>query len=151
MPFSHVRELDIYYETQGQGPRLLYIGGSGADLRRPPTVFDSPLPASFEVLAYDQRGLGQTSAPDVPYTMADYADDAAALLDAVGWASAHVFGVSFGGMVAQELAIRYPGRVDRLVLACSSSGGKGGSSYPIEEFAELPMDERMRRHLPVQD
>jgi 3-oxoadipate enol-lactonase len=75
MPFIHVRDIDIYYETQGQGARLLYIGGSGADLRRPPTVFDSSLPQSFEVLAYDQRGVGQTSAPDAPYTMGDYAED----------------------------------------------------------------------------
>ena len=151
MPFISVRDVSVYYEIQGTGPRLLYIGGSGADLRRPPTAFDSPLPGRFEVLAYDQRDVGQTSGPDGVYTMGNYAEDAVGLLDALSWDRVHVFGVSFGGMVAQELAIRYPQRVNKLVLACSSSGGKGGGSYPIEEFYGLPMDERMRRHLPVQD
>ena len=83
--------------------------------------------------------------------MSDYAEDAAALLATVGWDASFVIGVSFGGMVAQELALRYPDRVTRLVLCCSSSGGAGGDSYPIEKFFDLPMPERMRRQLPIQD
>ena len=85
---------------------------------------------TFEVLAYDQRGLGQTEVPEGPYTMAEYADDAAALIAAVGWDDCAVVGVSFGGMVAQELAIRHPGRVRRLALCCTSSGGAGGCLVP---------------------
>ena len=81
---------------------------------------------AFDVLAYDQRGLGRTSKPDKPYLMADFADDAAALLDAVGWEHVRVVGVSFGGMAALELALRYPGRVTRLALCCTSPGGQGG-------------------------
>jgi 3-oxoadipate enol-lactonase len=83
--------------------------------------------------------------------MAQYADDAADLLDAVGWAEAHVLGVSFGGMVAQELALRHPGLVDRLVLACTSSGGAGGASYPLHELEALPADERFAAHLSLSD
>src|SRR5438874_7777734 len=142
MPHTTANGIDLYYEIRGTGPRLLYIGGSGGDLRRQPTVFDSPLAAHFEILAFDQRGLGQTQAPDAPYSMSDYAEDAAALLATVGWDASFVIGVSFGGMVAQELALRYPDRVTRLVLCCSSSGGAGGSSYPIEEFIDLPLEER---------
>ena len=63
----------------------LFISGTGGDLRRSPNAFDSPLPQHFTVLGYDQRGLGQTDRPDIPYTMADYAQDATALLDAVRW------------------------------------------------------------------
>lgn len=83
--------------------------------------------------------------------MADYADDAAALLDAVGWDRCAVLGVSFGGMVAQEFALRYPARVDRLLLACTSSGGEGGASYPLHELEGLPIDERARRMVALSD
>ena len=96
-------------------------------------------------MAYDQRGLGRTEVPEAAYTMADYAEDANALLDAVGWETCHVMGVSFGGMVAQELAVRHPQRVNRMVLACTSSGGAGGSSYPLHELGSLDMGELVRR------
>jgi 3-oxoadipate enol-lactonase len=151
MPLVAVRDLRIYYELRGLGHRLLCISGTGGDLRRSPSIFDSPLVPHFEILAFDQRGLGQTSKPDIPYTMADYADDAAGLLEAVGWDSCSVMGISFGGMVAQELALRYPTRVERLVLACTSSGGDGGSSYPLHEMAGLSMEEYTRRLVILSD
>lgn len=142
MPLAHVRDIDMYYEIGGAGERLLFINGTGGDLRQKPNFLDGPISQRFESLGYDQRGLGQTSKPTGPYTMADYGDDAAALMDALGWESAHVVGVSFGGMVAQHLAIRHPARVQRLVLACTSSGGEGGASYPLHTLADLPEDER---------
>lgn len=151
MPFTPVRDIEIYYERQGRGPRLLSISGTGGDLRRRPNIFDSPLAAHFDILSYDQRGLGQSSRPDIPYTMADYADDAAGLLDALGWESCGVMGVSFGGMVAQELALRHPARVARLVLACTSSGGAGGASYPLHTLPPLSPAEKARWQIPVAD
>ncbi len=151
MPFVAVRDIQVYYDIQGTGPRLLCISGTGGDLRRSPTIFDSPLARHFEILAYDQRGLGRTSRPDIPYTMADYAADAEGLLKAVGWERCSVMGISFGGMVAQEFALRYPDRVERLVLACTSSGGAGGASYPLHELFDLPMDEYARRLLVLGD
>src|SRR5690606_30775083 len=66
VPFAKVRDIQVYYEVQGQGRRLLYISGTGGDLRVKPTVFDGPLPQHFQVLSYDQRGLGQTDKPDIP-------------------------------------------------------------------------------------
>ena len=75
--------------------------------------------------------------------MADYAADAAALLDHVGWDTCRVVGVSFGGMVAQELAVTSPERVERLALLCTSPGGASGASYPLHELAALPTDERV--------
>lgn len=151
MPFVAVRDIRLYYERQGTGPKLLYINGTGADLRRKPNVFDSPLAAQFDILSYDQRGLGQTDRPEQPYTMMDYAEDANALLDAIGWARCAVMGVSFGGMVAQEFAVRYPQRIERLVLACTSSGGAGGASYPLHELLDLPLREKTLHMLAISD
>ena len=154
MPMIPVRDIDIYYEQAGQGPRLLFISGTGGDLRVRPNVLDSPLVRQVEVLTYDQRGLGQTCKLEGPYTsftMGDYAEDAAALLDALGWGQTLVLGVSFGGMVAQELVLRFPDKVMALALACTSAGGAGGASFPLHELARLPEPERLARHLALSD
>ena len=151
MPFTAVRDIQMYYELRGTGPRLLYISGTGGDLRRSQNAFDSPLTEHFEVLAYDQRGLGQTDKPDEAYTMADYAADADGLLNALGWDECLVMGISFGGMVAQEFALRYPNRVRRLVLGCTSSGGEGGASYPLHELAHLSPQDWAQRVVELSD
>ncbi|MEM9175285.1 MAG: alpha/beta fold hydrolase [Myxococcota bacterium] len=154
MARATLRGLDFYYEQTGSGdgrPKLLFVNGTGGDLRQQPRLFDGPLTDAFEIVAHDQRGLGQSAKPDGPYTMADYADDAAALLDHVGWDRVHVLGVSFGGMVAQELALRHPDRIDRLALCCTSSGGAGGASYPLHELAEVEPDRFMTRVLEIGD
>jgi 3-oxoadipate enol-lactonase len=151
MPRIRVGDLEVYYELDRHGPRLLFINGSGGDLRQKPRLFDGPLVEHFEVLGYDQRGLGQTTRPPGPYTMAQYADDAAALLDALDWDRCAVFGVSFGGMVAQELAIRHPDRITRMVLACTSSGGAGKPSYPLHELEGLAPEQRGLRAMELSD
>ncbi len=151
MPFTQLRGLRFYYEREGSGTRLLYFNGSGGDLRKKPGPMISPLAGEFEVLCHDQRGLGQTDRPDLAYTMADYAEDAAALLDDQGWERCHVMGVSFGGMVAQEFALRFPERVVRLVLICTSSGGAGKPSYPLHTLGDLPAEERGTRALELAD
>jgi 3-oxoadipate enol-lactonase len=151
MPTATLNGLNFHYERAGEGPRLLFISGTGGDLRVQPNVFASPLARAFDLLAYDQRGLGRTDKPDVPYSMADYADDAAALLDHVGWEEALVLGVSFGGMVAQELVLRHPSRVTRLVLACTSPGGEGGASYPFHEIEDLKGEARAHHLIPISD
>src|SRR5271155_3672586 len=151
MPVAGLGAIDLYFERAGQGTPLLFISGTGGDLRVKPNVFDGPLPKAFDVLAYDQRGLGRSAKPDVAYSMADYADDAAALMDYVGWPTAKVIGASFGGMVAQELALRHPARVERLVLACTSPGGAGGASFPFHEIGHLRGEARARHMIPISD
>ncbi len=151
MPFITVRDIRMYYEIRGKGPRLIVISGTGGDLRRSPSIFEMPIAQHFEILAYDQRGLGQTSRPDIPYTMVDYADDADGLLEAVGWNRCLVMGISFGGMVAQEFALRYPHRVKRLVLACTSSGGAGGTSYPLHDLPHLTVEHYARKMVYLSD
>ena len=151
MPITQANGISLYYERAGDGPPLLFISGTGGDLRIKPNVFDGPLARRFDLLAYDQRGLGQSDKPDVAYSMADYADDAAALLTDQGWDEALVIGVSFGGMVAQELALRHPSRVSRLVLACTSPGGEGGASFPFHEIEHLRGEPRARYLIPISD
>jgi 3-oxoadipate enol-lactonase len=138
VPFIEINGLDLYYEQYGAGPPVLNISGTGGDLRRTAPMA-SPLNKSFDVVHYDQRGLGQTSKPVGPYTMDQYADDAAALIGALGWERAHVVGTSFGGMVALNLAIRHAGVVDRLVLNCTSPGGLL-PSFPLHELEKLDVE-----------
>lgn len=137
MPTASVNGIDVHYERAGDGPQLLFLNGSGATLESSAPVINR-LRQHFDVLAHDQRGLGRTTVAPGPYTMADYAADAAGLLDHVGWDRCALIGVSFGGMVAQELAVTWPARFTRLTLVCTSAGGAGGASYPLHELAELP-------------
>ena len=150
MPLVRAGDIDIYYEIEGEGTRVLVISGTGGDLRRQPNLA-SVLSDRFTTLSYDQRGLGQTSIPDGPYSMAGYAQDAAALLDAVGWDRCMVMGTSFGGMVAQEFAVTFPERVEKLVLNCTSSGGAGKPSYPLHELQSLEPETRMRTQIRISD
>ncbi len=136
-------------EPAGQYLPVLNISGTGGDLRE--SFPDrSPLNKAFEVCHYDQRGLGQTDKPDGPYSMAGYADDAAALLDELGWEKAHVVGTSFGGMVAQHFAIRHPERLGRLVLNCTSPGGLH-PSFPLHTIEELDVEARLELRLGLLD
>jgi 3-oxoadipate enol-lactonase len=151
MPIATVGDIDVYYELAGAGPRLLFISGTGGDLRVRPNVFDGPLTQRFQVLGYDQRGLGQTSKPPGGYSMRQYADDAARLLDHLGWEQVPVIGVSFGGMVAQEFALTHGDRISCLVLACTSAGGDGGASFPLHTLAQLPAEARLVRQLELSD
>ncbi len=122
MSFAEYQRTKIYWDEQGQGEPLLLIMGLGYT-----SVMwhrTRPLLAQhFRTIAFDNRGVGRSEVPEGPYSIATMASDAAAVLDAVGVARAHVFGVSMGGMIAQEFALRYPARTRSLILGCTSPGG----------------------------
>jgi 3-oxoadipate enol-lactonase len=122
MPFVENQKTRIYWDEQGQGEPILLIMG----LAYPSQMWyrTRPLLASrYRTLALDNRGIGQSDVPQGPYAIAVMASDAAAVLDAAGIDTAHVFGVSMGGMIAQEFALRYPARVRSLILGCTAAGG----------------------------
>lgn len=150
VPIAAVNGIEINHQRRGSGPRLLYLTGSGSTLAGSQMLLD-PFEKRFEVLAHDQRGLGLTSIPAGPYSMSDYAQDALELLDHVGWHTCLMVGISFGGMVAQELAVTAPERVERLALLCTSPGGVGRSSYPLHELGDLPPTERDRVAVSILD
>ena len=122
--------MKIAWERHGAGDPLLLIQGLGyARWGWEPVV--EPLARSFDVIVYDNRGIGESDAPPGPYTASGLAGDALQVLEEAGVERAHVVGTSLGGMVAQELALSAPARVDRLVLASTTPGGAG--AFPMPE------------------
>ena len=122
MPFVNNQSARIYWDEQGQGTPLLLIMGLGY----PSALWHRTRPLlsqHFRTIALDNRGVGSSDAPLGPYSVATMASDAAAVLDAAGISRAHVFGVSMGGMIAQEFALEYPARTRALILGCTSPGG----------------------------
>lgn len=112
----------LYWETAGSGEPVLLVMGLGM----PATGWWRTIPVlarRFRVIAFDNRGCGRSGRPRGPYSLAQLVGDALAVLDAAGEQSAHVYGISLGGMVAQELALRAPSRVRSLVLGATTAGG----------------------------
>jgi 3-oxoadipate enol-lactonase len=122
MPFVENHAVNIYWDEQGAGAPVLLIMGLGY----PSCMWHRTRPGlaiRYRTVALDNRGVGQSDVPPGPYQMALMASDAAAVLDAAGVKRAHIFGVSMGGMIAQEFALQYPDRVYSLVLGCTAPGG----------------------------
>jgi len=114
-------------------PPVVLIMGWGGD--HTAWAFQTPvLAAEFDVIALDNRGAGQSDAPDQPFTLADMADDVAGLMDGLGVAAAHISGASMGGMIAQELALRHPARVLTLQLHCTTPTVDGYGHVVIDNF-----------------
>ena len=153
MPFASNNGIKIYWEEEGAGPPILLIMGLGY----PSCMWYRTRPVlanSYRTIALDNRGVGQSDVPPGPYSMAAMADDAAAVLDAACVPRAHVYGVSMGGMIAQELALRYPQRVQSLVLGCTAAGGptavraEPAALEMLRAIASMPADQGAEAAVP---
>jgi len=121
----------IAWERRGSGPPVVLIHGLGYARWGWDSVAD-PIAERFEIILLDNRGIGESDAPPGPYTCAAMAADVLGVLDDAGIDRAHVVGTSLGGMIAQELVLAAPSRVDRLVLVCTTPGGPNAASMPSQ-------------------
>ncbi len=136
MPKVKVNDISMYYEVHGEGEPLVLINGAGACIE----MLYKLIPIysrDFQVVLFDNRGVGKTDKPDVTYTTQLMADDLAGLLDAIGINSAHVRGTSMGGMIAQEFALRYPNRVRSLILVVTCCGGPHSIMPRSDDMARI--------------
>jgi 3-oxoadipate enol-lactonase len=123
MPQLRLADCLLHYDERGNGPPLLLLMGLGGSSRSWGEPFLRALESRFRVIALDHRGSGRSTRGSAPYSIPLLADDAAAALAGLGLQRAHVFGLSLGGMVAQELVLRHAASVDGLVLASTTCGG----------------------------
>src|SRR3954465_3777944 len=155
MAFLSANGVRLRYEVTGTGRPLCLIIGYRLHGAAWPDVFVESLAQRFSVLTFDNRGTGLSDKPADDYGIPTMAADVIGLLDGLGWARAHVLGFSMGGAIAQELAIRHPERVNRLVLFATFPGGLLGIPAPwpvlrrLFDVEGLPPEGAGRRVWPV--
>ena len=136
MPKTKVKDIDIYYEINGTGKPLVLISGLGYPLwqwhRMVPILSNH-----FQVITFDNRGVGQTDKPAGQYTARMLASDTAGLLDVLGIEKAAILGHSMGGYIAQAMALDIPDKVDRLILCSTNFGGPRHIPITAEAWAVL--------------
>ncbi len=137
MPKVEVPGTELNYERAGEGEPLLLIQGMSANHLAWGRPFSSLLEQSFEVVSFDNRGMGLSRPVTEAFSTAEMAADTAGLLDALEIESAHVLGISMGGMIAQELALAHPGRLRSLTLGCTYCGGPGSQLMDPADFQGL--------------
>jgi 3-oxoadipate enol-lactonase len=146
MPKVPTRDIITYYEEHGSGEPLLMIMGLGADLQ----AWALQVPAlakHFRVITYDNRGVGRSSSPDRPYAIPQMADDAIALLDALGIAKAHVLGISMGGYIAQELVLNHAARVEKLILMATAADIDGYGRVAVKNYINIRRSNMSREQI----
>ncbi|MGN6276530.1 MAG: alpha/beta fold hydrolase [Solirubrobacterales bacterium] len=137
MPSVEVGRVELHYERSGSGEPLLLIQGMSGTHVSWGEPFRDLLEGEFDVVAFDNRGIGLSAPIDGPFTIAEMAADTAGLMAALGLESAHVVGISMGGMIAQELALAHPERLRSLTLGCTYCGGPGSQLMPERNARKL--------------
>jgi len=137
MAFAQVGDLRMFYEIHGSGEPLLMIYGLGGNAAYWSPQLLERLARDFRVITFDNRGAGRTGKPDAPYSIELFADDAVGLLRALDVPRAHVFGISMGGMIAQELVLRHQAIAQTLTLGCTTAGGEHSLPPPPAAIAAL--------------
>lgn len=137
MPKISVGGTELHYERAGRGEPLLLIQGMSGTHVSWGEPFRGELTEGFDVVAFDNRGIGLSERISAPFTIAEMAEDTAELLDRLEIESAHVVGISMGGMIAQELALAHPARLRSLTLGCTYCGGEGSRLMPRENAEKL--------------
>jgi 3-oxoadipate enol-lactonase len=137
MPKVEVDGREFHYERAGSGEPLLLIQGMSGTHVSWGQAFKGALEEAFDVIAFDNRGIGLSAPVDGPFTILEMAGDTAALMEALGLESAHVVGISMGGMIAQELVLAEPARLRSLTLGCTYCGGPGSQLMPEENLQKL--------------
>lgn len=137
MPTIRTPNAELHYERAGSGEPLLLIQGMSGTHVSWGEPFLGALREHFDVTAFDNRGIGLSAPIDGPFTIVEMAEDTAALMGELGLESAHVVGISMGGMIAQELALAHPERLRSLTLGCTYCGGPGSQLMPEENARKL--------------
>jgi 3-oxoadipate enol-lactonase len=137
MPSVDASGTELYYERAGEGEPLLLIQGMSATHMAWGGAFRAALEASFETIVFDNRGMGRSGEAQLPFEIRDLAGDVGGLLDALELETAHVVGISMGGMIAQELALAHPERIRTLTLGASYCGGPQGTLMAPEDLQML--------------
>jgi pimeloyl-ACP methyl ester carboxylesterase len=132
LPKKKIGDINIYYETHGKGPPLVMIMGLSANKDWWNPYLIEQFSKHFKTIIFDNRGAGRTDKPAIDYSIKMFADDTIGLMDALKIKKSHILGVSMGGVIGQELTLRYPQRVDKLVLVSTTCGGPKSVPVPQE-------------------
>ena len=128
----HVGDIDVAYKMFGKGDPIILFNGASDSMDAWDPSFLTEISSNHTVIAFDQRGIGNTTAGTKPYTYLQLANDTAGLLDALKIPKADVMGYSLGGHIAQAFTISYPDKVNSLILVATTCGGKDGIPKPPE-------------------
>ena len=137
MPFLHLKDTELYYEVHGRGQPMVFLSETACDGEVWKLYQVEEFSRDHQVILHDYRGTGRSDKPSIEYSTKMFCDDAAALMDHLGVEKAIVIGHSMGGRIAQLLALDYPKKVDKLVLASTGAAFPATKGLPLKICQEM--------------